>query len=721
MLKFLFDLCAFPFRLTALAFCLPIQAGVTVYEKIHAKQVADECPLFKDIPEKPNASSIDASWPPAPHAVESLSVQELINANGKLIRDICYATTLNDEETQKVLLPVITNLARIVHLCPASEYDHHQGYGGLFTHSLETAYFAANSAKNKIFDRSAPPKDQYFNKCRWILVAVLAALAHDIGKTFSDIEITTEDGKRWDHQSPILDWLRKNKIPSYYIAFKQGRDHNAHKSFSLSKSSLLIPQKTWDFLSLTGYGEAMTQEFNDAILLGNKGGLIGRILDNADGMSRNMDMKRQRQIKPEFKNISHPQANELLKAIRALVNEKVWAANTEDGHVFVTKQGCFVLWNEVVAAQARDKAQSFGAVSLPLDYIRLAAMLAETGVAVANTDEVSSTFNLFWQITPIVLGTTQVACIRIASPDLIFNGNVPSAIEVIVDGLAVDEATKTAWKKRWNFVPKLKLSRHEEELTGYTQDFVTQMTVDAAEREHEHTERMTAESSVPDETLNDLLSPLGSVAVISPEPIAVTTSDKEAPATHQGIDESKFDMAALLGESETDNTLSNPSPLLPSESFAPRSETEKEANLSGLWPSQTEDTDRLESNTSVRKTAAPDAKQFVSKSTRKTSKKDSRTEGEKVFEQTKELVMSMAQQICLRSGLWLEGGRQMDVETSRWFTGSRLFEKELSERGVTENLFRLVIDELEEADVQPRIELDRLKHRIYLIGNGEMD
>ena len=81
----------------------------------------------------------------------------------------------------------------------------------------------------------------------------------------------------------------------------------------------------------------------------------------------------------------------------------------------------------------------------------------------------------------------------------------------------------------------------------------------------------------------------------------------------------------------------------------------------------------------------------------------------------------MAQQICLRSGPWLEGGRQMDVETGRWFTGSRLFEKKLSERGVTENLFRLVIDELEEADVQPRIELDRLKHRIYLIGNVEMD
>lgn len=84
MLKLLFDLCAFPFRLTALAFCLPIQPGVTVYEKIHAKQVADECPLFKDIPEKPNASNIDASWPPAPHAVESLSVGRTLKVPPKM-------------------------------------------------------------------------------------------------------------------------------------------------------------------------------------------------------------------------------------------------------------------------------------------------------------------------------------------------------------------------------------------------------------------------------------------------------------------------------------------------------------------------------------------------------------------------------------------------------------------------------------------------------------
>jgi hypothetical protein len=117
----------------------------------------DACPKFSEIPTEAETDKIDAAWPPAPHPVEALSVHDLFRANGKLIRDLCYATTLSEEEAENILLPVIANLARIVHLTPASEYDHHQGYGGLFTHSLEVAYYAANDAKTTIFDRSASP------------------------------------------------------------------------------------------------------------------------------------------------------------------------------------------------------------------------------------------------------------------------------------------------------------------------------------------------------------------------------------------------------------------------------------------------------------------------------------------------------------------------------------------------------------------------------------
>ena len=451
--------------------------------------IDDACPKFSEIPTEAETDKIDATWPPAPHPVEALSVHDLFRANGKLIRDLCYATTLSEEEAENFLLPVIANLARIVHLTPASEYDHHQGYGGLFTHSLEVAYYAANDAKTTIFDRSASPKDLYLNKRRWILTAVLAALAHDIGKVFTDMEITAPNGQHWVQDEPIVDWLRKNGIKSYYISFRPGREHNAHKSASLANSGMLIPKETFTFLGLTGYGEQMLKEFRNALLEGKEGGLIGKILDNADGLSRRVDQLRQRKIRPEFKNVAHPQGDQLLKAIRVLIQHAFWTTNRDrDSRVFNTKQGCYIVWSEDVVAQARAQALDMGFESLPSDMLRLATVLVDAGAAIRNSDEVSNTHNVFWRVTPIVLGNMQVDCIRLADPQLIFDATPPAAIEAIVEGLAVDDVTKKAWIDRWKFLPVQRISREEEEATGYTEDYVNALALEAEEHLREREE-----------------------------------------------------------------------------------------------------------------------------------------------------------------------------------------------------------------------------------------
>lgn len=451
--------------------------------------IDDACPKFSEIPTEAETDKIDAAWPPAPHPVEALSVHDLFRANGKLIRDLCYATTLSEEEAENFLLPVIANLARIVHLTPASEYDHHQGYGGLFTHSLEVAYYAANDAKTTIFDRSASPKDLYLNKRRWILTAVLAALAHDIGKPFTDMEITAPNGQHWVQDEPIVDWLRKNGIKSYYISFRPGREHNAHKSASLANNGMLIPKETFTFLGLTGYGEQMLKEFRNALLEGKEGGLIGKILDNADGLSRRVDQLRQRKIRPEFKNVAHPQGDQLLKAIRVLIQHAFWTTNRDrDSRVFNTKQGCYIVWSEDVVAQARAQALDMGFESLPSDMLRLATVLVDAGAAIRNSDEVSNTHNVFWRVTPIVLGNMQVDCIRLADPQLIFDATPPAAIEAIVEGLAVDDVTKKAWIDRWKFLPVQRISREEEEATGYTEDYVNALALEAEEHLREREE-----------------------------------------------------------------------------------------------------------------------------------------------------------------------------------------------------------------------------------------
>ena len=474
----------------------PFKLGFWAWKKVRSNKDAvvrnDSCPCFKEIPVVADTSKIDAAWPPAPHPVEALSVHDLFAANGNLIRELCYASKLSEEEIERFLLPVISNLAMIVHLVPASEYDHHQGYGGLFTHSLEVAYYAANEAKNTIFDRSAPPKVIHLTTRRWILTAILAALCHDIGKVFTDVTITASDGRHWPATQPILTWLRRNKIESYYISFRPGRKHNAHKIASHMKSTMLIPSLTLEFLSIGGYGEVMEDEFSRALLHGKEGGLIGRILDNADGSSRYRDQIRQRQIRPEFKNVSHPQADQLLRAIRILIQHAIWTTNADvKSRVFNTKQGCFIAWSEEIAGEARNQASSMGYVSLPSDFMKLASVLVDANVAVRNSDEISNTQNIFWRVTPIVLGTTQVNCIKLSDPNFIFDAVPPARIEAIVEGQAVDEETRNAWITQWKFMPVQRISRNEEVEMGYTEDFIESLAKDAEEhlREAEELER----------------------------------------------------------------------------------------------------------------------------------------------------------------------------------------------------------------------------------------
>lgn len=265
------------------------------FVKADRNKYDDSCPLFSEIPTVSDTSKIDALCPSARPPVEAKSVYDLFAGNGELIHKLCDASTLSEEEAERFLLPVIKNLAMIVHLAPDSEYDHHQGYGGLFTHSLEVALYVANEATITIFDDSASLREQHKNERFWILTAILAALCHDIGKVFTDMTITAPDGQRWAHNEPLLLWLRKNKIEKYFISFNPERDPNDYKSASIAKNAMLIPTNTFKFLAESGCGVVMESALWEAVLYGKNGGLIGGMLDNANDMSRSADQLRQRQ------------------------------------------------------------------------------------------------------------------------------------------------------------------------------------------------------------------------------------------------------------------------------------------------------------------------------------------------------------------------------------------------------------------------------------------
>ena len=428
---------------------------------------------FGQIPVKNDTSIPETYWPTQEHPAHAHTVKAIVNANAKLIRDICFASKLSEDEYMEFLVPIFFNLARYIHVCPASDYHHHQGYGGLYTHSLEVAYYAANKAAGTIFDRNSTPQDKHNNRRRWTLTCILAGLLHDCGKPYTDMIITARDGRLWHKEVPLLTWLRNEGIEEYHVRFRPDREHNEHMAKALTLYRSIVPMKTFEFLGRTPTGQAMVKDLESALLYGKKGGLIGEILEEADGLSVKRDQLRQRVVHPAYKNLGSPQGDAIIKAIRALINNGSWTVNKDEtSQIFNTRQGCFIQWSANLGEQISKQAANMGREGIPNDAEAIARILVEAGAAMTFTPEGSHKDSLYREIHPIFLQVGQLACIKLTDEKYVFDAAVPpSVIECLEEGVMPDEELKIAWRKRWGVEPS-PIRSVDDERYAFDEDFV---------------------------------------------------------------------------------------------------------------------------------------------------------------------------------------------------------------------------------------------------------
>lgn len=420
-----------------------------------------------DLPIKSDRSVLDSRWPPFPRAVQVLSPKHLIDAQAELVRNLCSAIPLSDAEVELYLMPVVWNLACFVHLLPASAHHHHRGLGGLFGHSLETAIFASQTAKNKIFDFKARPEDAYMNKARWILACALAGLMHDVGKAVLDIRVYSDQGTWHPTKGSITEWCRAKGIEAYYVAMNEDREHNKHEQASLAYARVLIPRRTYLYLSQTG-NSRIEEELHAAINGQREGCLVGEILGEADQLSVKLDERRQGTIDPRDKLVTTPLADAIVKAMRVLIKEGTWTINAQNAHLWLTTQGCFIDWSDVsdiTKVLAADNVKS-----VPHDNGAMAGMLLTEGLIEA-APEIVSPDERFWPVCPLLLKDRTITCVKFRVPvRLIGSVDAYEAIPVYVPNLPMLEADIDAWTSAYGFDPSAEEHQQVEE-----EDYLTQL------------------------------------------------------------------------------------------------------------------------------------------------------------------------------------------------------------------------------------------------------
>lgn len=485
-----------------------IWAGLIIIKNLFALRTPTRSPeqneRFNDIQVKhrreiqPIKFPVDRKdiFPQSSVQIPAISVHYMLQLHSDLIDKLYFAIPLSNQELDQHLLPVIYNLAYFVHQAQASADDHHSGPGGLFTHSLETALYAANEANNTVFERFGMARQIYQARGRWVLAAAYAGLCHDIGKVICDMEVTAYNPKNkrtyvWEPKHCTLyHWLKSNHLDSYTIDYKNrksGADYDAHKGFSRSNLYRVIPQQSQDFLAEHGLS-AIPKALELAIeyTKEDKGGILGKILQEADALSA-----AESRLQSRGADALSPRVLAIFSALKRLISNGMnasadgtaiekWKVNCTGAQVFYTKSGCFIVWTPEIATQIRRMALAMSFTIVPEDPERISGILKDNGYLRLNPDKSNELGQEFWLVTPITQEKGYIRCICIDRADRILQHPMPVAIEAIVKGQSIDSTTEAAWLAAWKTKPKQLLEAEEEariatapEIRGLAEEIVS--------------------------------------------------------------------------------------------------------------------------------------------------------------------------------------------------------------------------------------------------------
>lgn len=377
-------------------------------------------------------------YPPENQGVPAAPVERLLADQRELIARIRHASGAMPEDFERFYVPVIRRYAGFVHLLPASRGHHHRGLGGLLHHGLEVAYFGLQLADRQMFALREYPSRRREIEPRWRCAVFVAALAHDIGKPASDVEIHDEEGSHtWNpYQEGLAAWFTRHRIRRYFIQWRENR-HQRHESLSPLLLDHVLPQETKAYLAEAG-PEVMAQlmraiasrDFEGAIPEGNK---IYPLIKDADSFSTKRDINNpERAAIPGVAGV--PVEKHLMEAIEALIRDKTWHFNKPGSPLWTMDGSIFLVW----PAAARDMVSYLykqGRQGIPRDTDKLAEILLERGLALPR--EAQGTTYRFWVIRPDKIAAAK-AGIRLyalrLSPQAKVVDEMPADVPGVIEG-----------------------------------------------------------------------------------------------------------------------------------------------------------------------------------------------------------------------------------------------------------------------------------------------
>lgn len=194
------------------------------------------------LPIEPPKELIDSiEYPTRPRGIKTHSHKDILSLHKSALHDVHMLLSLPDNVPDEgaytfsnLIMKPIEEFTRYVHLLPASENHHHNGVGGLLSHSISVGLMSLKEAYRKELPAVSYQDNERNRKSRYLYASFICGLFHDAGKVF-DVDVvavndksSSSQGLTWSPlQESLLSWAENNNVKSYEIIWRK-RLANAH-------------------------------------------------------------------------------------------------------------------------------------------------------------------------------------------------------------------------------------------------------------------------------------------------------------------------------------------------------------------------------------------------------------------------------------------------------------------------------------------------------------
>ena len=325
-------------------------------------------------------------YPPFDEGIPVINIEKILQSQQELIDRIFRTAGVSRSDFDKLYRPTIVNLARHVHLLPATSTTYFRGTGGLFRMSMEIALNSLQSANAAVFPAGGGVERRFFMQPKWTLATFLAGLCSQNYRTVNMMAVMTRDNAQWSPLlNPLYDWCVNKKTDVYFVRWMEDNHvHGAQASAAYSISQV-VPHEVLQYLASDNNQvmPSMTAAIA-GVEMNTSENPIGRLVAPIITRVIEDDLKRSATNYGHLVIGSHLEMH-LLDAMRRLVRGGKWMANNaaSGGRLWVGLEGVFIDW-PVAAGDIANLLARDNFAGIPKDPDTLADLLVSANLLQNN-------------------------------------------------------------------------------------------------------------------------------------------------------------------------------------------------------------------------------------------------------------------------------------------------------------------------------------------------